>query len=104
MGKRVKRSAPGDVEERLEEVAQAFESEDFAGALRQGDGGAYVGFLGDEGEARVREAYPGSTWERLAAVKGRYDPSNLFRLNQNIPPSKIDRVRAPLYAAADVEH
>ena len=36
-------------------------ADDFAGALRQGDGGAYVGFLGDEGEARVREAYPGAT-------------------------------------------
>jgi FAD/FMN-containing dehydrogenase len=42
--------------------------------------------LGDEGEARVREAYPGSTFERLADIKGRYDPTNLFRLNQNIPP------------------
>jgi FAD/FMN-containing dehydrogenase len=59
---------------------------DFAAALRQGDGGAYVGFLGDEGEARVREAYPGATWQRLAAVKKRYDPDNLFRLNQNISP------------------
>lgn len=59
---------------------------DFAAALRQGDGGAYVGFLGDEGEERVRESYPGATWERLAAVKNRYDPTNLFRLNQNIPP------------------
>ncbi len=58
----------------------------FAAALRQGDGGAYVGFLGDEGEARIREAYPGSTWERLAEIKGRYDPENLFRLNQNIKP------------------
>jgi FAD/FMN-containing dehydrogenase len=60
---------------------------DFAAALRQGDGGAYVGFLGEEGEGRIREAYPGSTWERLAEIKGRYDPTNLFRLNQNIPPS-----------------
>jgi len=60
---------------------------DFAGALQQGDTGAYVGFLGDEGEARIREAYPGSTWDRLAAIKGRYDPTNLFRLNQNIPPA-----------------
>jgi FAD/FMN-containing dehydrogenase len=60
----------------------------FAAALRQeGDGGAYVGFLDDEGEGRIREAYPGSTWERLAAIKGRYDPSNLFRLNQNIRPT-----------------
>jgi len=47
----------------------------------------YVNFVGDEGQARVREAYPGSTWERLAAVKRRYDPANLFRLNQNIPPA-----------------
>jgi FAD/FMN-containing dehydrogenase len=60
----------------------------FAAALRQGDTGAYVGFLGDEGEARVRAAYPGSTWDRLAVVKRRYDPTNLFRLNQNIPPAR----------------
>jgi FAD/FMN-containing dehydrogenase len=61
---------------------------DFAAALCQGDGGAYVNFLGSEGEARVREAYPGKTWDRLAEVKARYDPTNLFRLNQNIPPAK----------------
>ena len=60
---------------------------DFAAALRQGDPGAYVNFLGDEGEARVRAAYPGATWDRLAAIKARYDPTNLFRLNQNIPPA-----------------
>jgi FAD/FMN-containing dehydrogenase len=54
--------------------------------LRQGDVGAYVGFLGDEGEDRVRAAYPPSTWDRLAAIKARYDPTNLFRLNQNVPP------------------
>jgi hypothetical protein len=61
---------------------------DFAAALNQGEAGAYVGFLGDEGEARVRDAYPGATWERLRAIKARYDPTNLFRLNQNIPPMK----------------
>ncbi len=60
--------------------------EDFAAALRQGDGAAYVGFIGDEGGARVRDAYPGATWERLVAVKSRYDPENLFHLNQNVPP------------------
>jgi FAD/FMN-containing dehydrogenase len=65
----------------------------FAAALRQGESAAYVGFLGDEGEARVREAYPGSTWDRLAAVKRRYDPANLFRLNQNIPPATEDTWR-----------
>ncbi len=61
--------------------------DDLAAALRQRDNGAYVNFLVDEGEARVREAYPGPTWDRLAAVKARYDPTNLFRLNQNIPPA-----------------
>jgi FAD/FMN-containing dehydrogenase len=59
---------------------------DFAAALRPGGGGAYVGFLGDDGPARIRDAYPGATWERLAAVKNRYDPTNLFHLNQNIIP------------------
>ncbi len=59
----------------------------FSAALRQGDGGAYVNFINDEGQARVHAAYPGASWDRLAAIKARYDPSNLFRLNQNIPPS-----------------
>jgi FAD/FMN-containing dehydrogenase len=59
----------------------------FAAALRQGDSGAYVNFLVDEGEARVRAAYPGKTWDRLRSIKRRYDPTNLFRLNQNIPPA-----------------
>jgi FAD/FMN-containing dehydrogenase len=59
----------------------------FAAALDQGDSAAYVNFLADEGEARVRAAYPGATWDRLAAVKARYDPANLFRLNQNVPPA-----------------
>jgi FAD/FMN-containing dehydrogenase len=58
----------------------------FAAALRQGESGAYVGFLGKDGQARIREAYPGPTWDRLAAIKRRYDPTNLFRLNQNISP------------------
>ncbi len=60
----------------------------FAAALQQGDGGAYVNFLGDEGPERVRAAYPGLTWKRLTAIKARYDPDNLFRLNQNIPPER----------------
>jgi hypothetical protein len=59
----------------------------FAAALQQGDSGAYVNFLGDEGPARVRAAYPGATWQRLAAIKARYDPANLFRSNQNVPPA-----------------
>jgi FAD/FMN-containing dehydrogenase len=59
----------------------------FAAELYQGNSGAYVNFMGDEGAARVRDAYPGATWDRLAAIKRRYDPANLFRFNQNIPPA-----------------
>jgi hypothetical protein len=60
---------------------------DFSAVLDQGDAGAYVNFIGREGDDRIRAAYPGNTWDRLVAVKGQYDPTNLFRLNQNIPPS-----------------
>lgn len=59
-----------------------------AAAVQQRDHGAYVNFLGDEGEERIRAAYPGETWDRLRAIKTQYDPTNLFRLNQNIPPKK----------------
>ena len=59
----------------------------FASALKQSDSGAYVNFLTDESSERVRAAYPGPTWDRLVAIKRRYDPTNLFRLNQNIPPA-----------------
>jgi FAD/FMN-containing dehydrogenase len=61
--------------------------DELAAALGLNGRGAYVNFLGDEGEAGVRAAYPGETWDRLRAVKRRYDPTNLFRLNQNIPPA-----------------
>jgi len=60
--------------------------EEFAEAIDQGDPGVYTNFMGDEPE-RVRAAYPGATWERLVQIKQRYDPRNLFRLNQNIPPA-----------------
>jgi hypothetical protein len=59
---------------------------EFAAELRGGDASAYVNFLADEGDERVRDAYPGSTWDRLVTVKARYDPTNLFRINQNVPP------------------
>jgi FAD/FMN-containing dehydrogenase len=59
----------------------------FASALEQGGEGVYVNFLGANEEGRLRAAYPGATWERLAEIKGRYDPTNLFRLNHNIPPA-----------------
>lgn len=49
-------------------------------------GGAYINFMmDDEGEARVRAAY-GANYGRLAAAKHKYDPKNLFRVNQNIRP------------------
>jgi FAD/FMN-containing dehydrogenase len=70
---------PGRHEEWVREVASA---------LRQGEPGAYVNFVGDEGAERVRDAYPGQTWERLAAIKREYDPENVFRLNQNVPPAR----------------
>lgn len=47
----------------------------------------YVNGLGVEGEERVREAY-GENYERLAQIKARYDPTNLFRANQNIQPAR----------------
>jgi FAD/FMN-containing dehydrogenase len=60
----------------------------FSQALYQGDDAVYVNFVGDEGEARTRAAYPGATWNRLAAIKARYDPDNLFHLNQNVAPAE----------------
>jgi hypothetical protein len=51
-----------------------------------GAGGAYVNFMMDEGEERIRATYRGN-YERLAQVKAKYDPSNFFRVNQNIRPA-----------------
>jgi FAD/FMN-containing dehydrogenase len=49
-------------------------------------GGAYVNFMMDEGEDRVRASYLGN-YDRLTQVKARYDPTNFFHVNQNIPPA-----------------
>jgi hypothetical protein len=50
-------------------------------------GGAYVNFMmADEGSARVAATY-GPNYSRLAAIKRKYDPENLFRVNQNIQPA-----------------
>jgi len=49
--------------------------------------GAYPNFMmDDEGEARVKASY-GDNYARLSALKKKYDPANLFRVNQNIPPA-----------------
>jgi FAD/FMN-containing dehydrogenase len=71
-------------EERYDQVSWV---EGLMDELRQGQPrAAYAGFLADEGEGRIHEAYPAPTWERLAMIKERYDPTNLFHRNQNVPP------------------
>jgi FAD/FMN-containing dehydrogenase len=62
---------------------------DLTDRLDQGYEGAYIAFMGDESPERVRQAYPGATWDRLQAVKARYDPANLFRRNHNVPPPAV---------------
>ena len=59
-------------------------------SLDQGTGGAYVNFLNNE-PARVGDAYPGRTLDRLRSIKAQYDPENFFRLNENIAPGVVTR-------------
>jgi hypothetical protein len=56
-------------------------------ALEPHQTSVYVNFLMDEGQERVREAYGADKYERLSALKRKYDPDNFFRLNQNISPA-----------------
>jgi FAD/FMN-containing dehydrogenase len=49
--------------------------------------GAYVNFLGDDGDEATKQAYPPDTYTRLSQIKHRYDPTNLFKGNRNIPPA-----------------
>ncbi len=53
--------------------------------IRYSAGGAYLNFIGEEGEDRVKSSY-GGNYERLVTLKNKYDPDNLFRVNQNIKP------------------
>jgi FAD/FMN-containing dehydrogenase len=60
---------------------------DFFSAMQPHAGGrVYLNFLGDEGAQRVRQAYGDRQYERLVELKRAYDPTNFFRLNQNIEP------------------
>ncbi len=59
---------------------------DMLTAMRPAAHDVHVSFLGEEGPARIHEAYPDETYGRLVAIKRRYDPTNLFRVNQNIVP------------------
>jgi len=59
-------------------------------------GGVYVNYLGrevDEGAERIKAAYGAEKYARLVALKNKYDPANLFRLNQNIKPSQAASAR-----------
>jgi FAD/FMN-containing dehydrogenase len=67
--------------EREREWARAYWS-----ALEPYHTSVYVNFLMEEGQERIRQAYGAEKYERLKALKRAYDPMNLFRLNQNIPP------------------
>jgi FAD/FMN-containing dehydrogenase len=58
----------------------------FWSALEPHHMGVYVNFLMDEGPERIRQAYGPQKYDRLQALKRKYDPDNFFRLNQNIPP------------------
>ncbi len=62
-------------------------SQTFWTALSPFHSSVYVNFLMEEGQERVRDAYGAAKYDRLRLLKQQYDPDNLFRLNQNIPPS-----------------
>jgi FAD/FMN-containing dehydrogenase len=56
---------------------------------RHSNGGVYLNFIGEEGQGRIPAAFGAANYERLVAVKGEWDPDNLFRGNQNIAPATI---------------
>ena len=60
---------------------------DFSTAVQPFASGVYVNFMGDEGDERARAAYGSAKYERLVALKNKYDPTNFFRVNQNIKPT-----------------
>ena len=71
-----------------DESGIAWARELFKAAAPFSTGSVYVNFLASDDEGRVRAAY-GANYERLVALKNRYDPTNLFRVNQNIQPTSF---------------
>jgi len=68
---------------------------DFFVAMQPHAGGrVYLNFLGEEGGTRVRQAYGARNYERLVELKRAYDPTNFFRLNQNIEPRAPERLHS----------
>jgi FAD/FMN-containing dehydrogenase len=78
-------SDPADAEKNI-----AWTRQKWADLQRYSTGGLYINFpgFGEEGEKLVRSAVGNASYERLAKIKAKYDPGNLFRLNQNIKPAK----------------
>ncbi|HEX6534605.1 MAG TPA: FAD-binding oxidoreductase [Gemmatimonadaceae bacterium] len=77
----------------------AWARELFQAAAPYATGGVYVNFLTADESERVAAAY-GRNYERLTELKGRYDPTNLFRANQNIRPAGVGVGAAPAYRGA----
>ena len=73
---------PADTDKNIE-WARSFRRD----IARYASGGVYLNFIGDEGEDRVRAAYGPEKYARLAAIKGEWDPDNVFKGNQNIKPA-----------------
>jgi FAD/FMN-containing dehydrogenase len=76
-------------QDRAEDAEHLTWASDFAAAMAPYATGVYVNNLGVEGADRVRAAYAPETYARLVALKDVYDPDNVFRLNQNILPSRV---------------
>jgi hypothetical protein len=70
----------GDANRHIEWVRGLFS------ALEPHSRGVYVNFTSDDASERVRQAYTSQQWTRLTALKAKYDPTNFFRMNANIPP------------------
>lgn len=73
-------------EDPSENEAQIKWSRDFFAEIQPHLSGVYLNFIGDEGQERVKESF-GAKYSKLSDLKKKYDPTNLFRLNQNISPS-----------------